>query len=134
MISFQISGAEQLIQRLTGFNPIAVAESETVRDIRENAAKGVDPQGSPFAPYTPQYKKRRARLGLKTDTVTLRVKSEDSMLDTLGASIDNVISVSDSKIKQATGIAKKRNFMGVSPGGIARMEGKFIDEFERMLK
>ena len=122
----------EAVDRLSAFRPEHIAIAEIVRSIRENSAEGKSYKGEELPGYVPAYKRRRAKLGLKTETVTLRVKAEDSLLDTLGEQEPNVITVIESKQPQAQGLAWKRDYMGVSDIAVTRMEEAWEEEFERL--
>jgi hypothetical protein len=137
MLTF--TGGEGISERLSALNFLPVIESEVIRGIRLDTQQGKDAGGSSFAEYTKQYAKYgRLRKGLPVSPVNLRVKSEDSLLDSLGAErIDekhSVISVKSEKEKIAEGLSKKRLFMGVSNDTVTKIEAKLEDEFARMMQ
>lgn len=128
---FGISFGFTATDRLRAFDPLPIAGAEIGRGIRENTARSVDANGRAFDPYTPAYARRRQRMGLTT-RVTLRVRAEDSLLDTLGEHSPGEISVSPSREGQSLGLQKEREFMGVTAGAVARTEERLVQEFERM--
>jgi hypothetical protein len=135
MLTF--SGGEGLHERMSALNFLPIIEAEVIRSIRVDVQQGLSPDGSALSPYEANYAKWRMARGLSS-TVNLRVKQEDSMLDTLGATtIDrnhSVISVASDREGQAEGLSKKRQFMGVSANAVVRIEQKLEDEFVRMIK
>lgn len=135
MITF--SGGEGLHERLQALNFLPIIEAETIRGIRQNVAQGNNADGTAMAPYVLAYTRWRMMHGLST-TVTLRVKNEGSMLDTLGAEkVDehnSIISVRSDKEDQAKGLSVKRKFMGVTKGAVAKIEQRLEDEFRRVVQ
>lgn len=144
MLGFHISG-DNAADRLKGFNPMPRAESCIIRGVRERTSRGEDANNAAFSPYRPRTVKARAKRGLKTGIVTLRAKTEDSLLDTLGAErIDennSEISVASDRLGQATGLQTghagnheqaPREFIGVSELDERDIEEDLVREFERM--
>jgi hypothetical protein len=123
---------------MKGLNFLPVIEAEVIRGIRADTAKGMDAGGSQFVDYTNSYKQYLEHHGYAISPVTLRRKTEDSLLDTLGAQRKDEkhseISVKSSKEKIAQGLSRKRKFMGVSSLTVLSIEQKLETEFERMLQ
>lgn len=136
MLTF--TGGEGLAERMGALNFLPTIEAEVIRGIRKNTAQGVDASGTSFAGYTKQYSNYRKHKGLSISPVNLRAKSEDSLLDTLGAQrIDekhSVISVKSDREKIAEGLSRKRKFMGVSISTVTPIEQKLEDELVRTMK
>jgi hypothetical protein len=122
---------------MNALNFLPMIEAEVIRGIRVNVSQGLNADGTAMAPYVRATTVARMRMGLST-TVNLRVKTSDSMLDTLGAEkIDanhSVISVRADKEGQAEGLSKKRSFMGVTPNALVRIEQRLEDEFIKAVK
>lgn len=136
MLTF--TGGEGLSERMNALNFLPIIEAEVIRGIRVNTSQGLDAGGSSFAGYTNAYKEYgRLRKGLSTNPVNLRVKTSDSLLDTLGAEKvsenESVISVKADRELIADGLSAKRQFMGVTSGAILRIEQKLEDELKRVM-
>lgn len=124
---------------MSALNFLPIIEREVIRGIRQNVAHGLDAGGSAMAEYTEQYKKYgRIRKGLSVSPPNLRVKPEDSLLDTLGVEkIDknnSVISVKQDREKIAEGLSRKRHFMGVTSGALIGIEQGLTAEFARVMQ
>lgn len=137
-MGIEFSGGEGLHERMKSLTFLPIIESEVIRGIRENVSHGLDGNGNAMAPYTNAYKTIRLHKGLPVTPVNLRVKAEDSLLDTLGArKIDennSEISVREDKERVAEGLSNKRRFMGVSPSTVVRIEQRLDSEFVRMMQ
>ncbi len=139
MNGISITGHEGLADRMRAFSVLPIIESEAIRGIRVDTAQGKQPDGSAFALYVKRYAARRLKKGLRTSPVNLRVKPEDSLLDTLTATRtevggnESVISVKTDLDPIAQGLSRKRTFMGVSAGTELRIIQSLDIEFERMM-
>ncbi len=101
---------------------LEMARNFIVGRILDRTAQGVDVNGQRFAPYSERHKRTRAKRGLSTDTVDLRMTG--SMLGTIGGEVrvdgdDFEITVAPTAlgaIKAASIEAgpPRRNFLGVT--------------------
>ena len=134
-----VSGGETLQVQLGSVTFMPTIEAEVIRGIRVDTAKGIDASGSAFEEYVEQYRiYGRIARGLTVSPVNLRVKTSDSMLDTLGAKkIDentSEISVRSDKEPIAEGLTRKRKFMGISDNTVSIIESKLEGVLVRALQ
>ena len=104
-----------------------VAASEAARIIRENADKGDDIKGQKFKEYTPEYKKFRAKHGLTTDPVNLRVTG--TLLDKPTIVVNGMqarVKPPDNRRIIAEGLSNKRKFY-------PEQDSDFAPDFEKKI-
>lgn len=135
----QVTGGESLQTQLMSVNFMPTIEAEVIRGIRVDTAKGIDASGSAFEEYVEQYRiYGRIARGLTVSPVNLRVKTSDSLLDTLGATkIDantSEICVRSDKEPIAEGLTRKRKFMGISDNTVSIIESKLEGVLVRALQ
>lgn len=134
MFSITFTGNEGAADRLMAFKPLPIIVAESVRGIRENTAKGVDVHGSTFKPLTKQRTAWRRKRSLRVDPTNLRVKTEHSLLDTLGEQSSGVITVEESKQPQAQGLSRKFEFIGMTHEAEQSIIQNLDREFERVMR
>lgn len=83
-----------------------------LRQIRQDAAAGHGPDSQTWAPYSERHAKRRRRLGLPVDKVTLRMKKQNSYLDRLSVE-GRRLGPPEELEGQAEGLQLKRNHLSV---------------------
>lgn len=118
MVSISIhSDLDRLVQNIERFQaaaPITVS-NEVIRQVRTLSEKGKQPDGSSFAPYTPQYAKVREKKGLQVTPVNLRVTNGlmASLADTYDTE-EHIVTVDTAHEEIAEGLSTKRTFLDVA--------------------
>lgn len=79
MASFKMKVESAFLSKL-----LSQLAERTIRFIKKRTRAGYDVDGIQFLPYSPEYKKRRAKKGLTTSKVDLKFSDYKSMLSTLG--------------------------------------------------
>jgi hypothetical protein len=98
-----------------------VAVQDQIAIIQARTQKGIDADGSGFAPYTPKYREKRARNNDQTEPPNLTVKGNmlasirlSNTRETPTGISTEIVFGSDEEARKARGNMKKRKFFALS--------------------